>query len=132
MEDSIIKTRNADVWVENDILYCKLHHNTEVTLRDARKMVQIAKNINHQRKLPVLADLTEARSMSRDARKYFSSSEAEKYAVALALITDSVVGSVIGNFFLRINNPPYPVRLFSEEKAAIKWLKSFVSDVNGK
>jgi len=34
---------------------------------------------------------------------------------------------VIGNFFIGINKPPLPTRLFDDEPAAVAWLQQFVA-----
>lgn len=41
---------------------------------------------------------------------------------AVAVVLTSTVGSVLVNFFLRVNRPPYPFRIFSTEGAAEEWL----------
>lgn len=42
---------------------------------------------------------------------------------AVAMVTHSATTSIIGNFFLSLNRPGYPCRLFSEDEQALGWLK---------
>jgi hypothetical protein len=42
--------------------------------------------------------------------------------MAFAILIDSSVSRVVGNFFLGINKPAVPTKLFTNEKEAVKWL----------
>ena len=61
-----------------------------------------------------------------DARAYYSSDEAARQTCGVALIVGSAVSRVIGNFFIGLNKPPYPTRLFTDEAEAIAWLQKLL------
>jgi hypothetical protein len=42
------------------------------------------------------------------------------------LIVDTPLSRTLGTFFLRVNKPPFPVRLFDNEASAVAWLRAFV------
>jgi hypothetical protein len=46
--------------------------------------------------------------------------------LATALIVDSPVGRIIGNFFIGMNKPGIPVKIFDSEDKAIQWLRGFI------
>jgi hypothetical protein len=64
--------------------------------------------------------------MSKEAREHFSTNGRDTHVSAFGIIVSSTVSRVIGNFFMGINKPPVPTRLFSDEAAATKWLLNFV------
>ena len=74
---------------------------------------------------PVWADIRHVKSMSREAR-VFITREARKYVMAAALVVESPLSRMIGNFFLGFNKPPFPVRLFTSGEKAEEWLQQFV------
>lgn len=45
--------------------------------------------------------------------------------IVAALIIDSPIGRVLGNFFISISRPLRPTKIFTDEIKAIKWLKKF-------
>jgi len=45
---------------------------------------------------------------------------------ARALLIESLVGQVIANFFISLNKPTVPTRLFTSEVEAVAWLKTFI------
>lgn len=72
---------------------------------------------------PTLADVRLVRSIDAEARHAFSSGEINRSMVSrIALLTGSPMTRMIGNFFLGMNRPSFPTRLFSDEAAARRWL----------
>jgi len=74
---------------------------------------------------PMLVDGRDVSSITKEARDYFAKDDGIKLLLASALVADSVLGKFIGNFFLQINKPILPLRLFTDEKEAYKWLQQF-------
>jgi hypothetical protein len=66
------------------------------------------------------------KSFDRAARKYFAGEEAGQTVRALAIITGSPVSRILGNFYLGINRPQTPCRLFTAEDEALEWLKEYL------
>ncbi len=44
---------------------------------------------------------------------------------AMAIITTSPVSRMIANLFFGLKPPPYPVKMFSNEKDAVEWIRQF-------
>ena len=47
-------------------------------------------------------------------------------ATAVALVVDTPVSRVLGNFYLGLSKPHIPSRLFNDEAEALDWLKRFL------
>lgn len=125
MVNKFIKTKSAQIWIEDNILRCKLVPGAEITIDHAKEIVKETLRLCKGKKMPILGDMREAKYISFESRRYLSGNEAEKAAYALAMIANSPVSKVIGNFLIGINKPPYPVRLFTSKEKAIEWLKKF-------
>jgi hypothetical protein len=80
---------------------------------------------SHGVSYPLLIDARNVQSITKEARDYFASDEGVSLLLASALILDSVLGKFLGNFFLQINKPKTPLKLFIDEKEAMKWLQQF-------
>lgn len=73
---------------------------------------------------PLLIDVRPLRSMDGDARAFFASAGGPS---AVALLVDSPLSRILANFFIGLNrHPTIPTRLFTDEGAALNWLKGFV------
>jgi hypothetical protein len=69
--------------------------------------------------LRAIVVLTNQSSTDRGARQAFS--EVTEGYVCIALVVKSRVSEVTGNFFLRLNGPKCPMRLFKNVDDASEW-----------
>jgi hypothetical protein len=131
MKHEVIETRTAKIWVGVDgIMRVISLPNVDVDLADMKEINEHLVRLSGGKKIPVFDDIRGVKSITREARLFTSSAEAVQVSQAAALLIGSPVSSIIGNFFLGINKPPYPTRLFTSEEAAIKWLKGFTENQN--
>ena len=79
-------------------------------------------------KTRVLIDMTEVAKISKEARDYFANERTASIQRATALLIGSPVSRVIGNFFMGLNKPISPTRLFTDPHKAIQWLHTFSDD----
>ena len=62
-------------------------------------------------------------SISRKARELSSSKEVCFNAICKAIVAASKTSTVVGSFFITFMKPYAPIKLFSNEEAAFKWVK---------
>lgn len=110
--------------LENGIVYVIFKENVDVTLENAKTSIESGKKITGMKKYPTIIHLQNIRSISKEARDYFSGKETEPICSAVALIISSPIATVLGNFFLGMNKAIYPLRLFRSVEEAEKWLRS--------
>ncbi len=79
-------------------------------------------------KTRVLIDMTAVTKISKQARDYFANERTASIQRATALLIGSPVSRVIGNFFMGLNRPISPTRLFTDPHKAIQWLHTFSDD----
>ena len=99
----------------------------DLDLTDAKDVIRAVGSLCGGVRRPVLVDLRELRSMSRDCRKYFAGPETAATEAAAALLVVSPIARAIGNFFMGLNKPLLPTRLFTSEDDALTWLRGFVT-----
>jgi hypothetical protein len=121
------ETRTARVRLDPEGFVCVfLHPGAEVELDDALEITEAGTELIEGKKRPFLTDIREIGSISREARNHFSGTEAAENCLATAVLVGSPLSHVIGSFFLGLNKPPFPVKLFSSEDGARKWLRQFL------
>ena len=65
---------------------------------------------------PFLMDISRVRSLSRDARNHFAHSDGVREIFScVALVVGSPLSRAVGNFFIGLNKPGMPTRLFTSE-----------------
>ena len=70
-----------------------------------------------------MVDLRTHPKPDHDARAYGNSEAVRSITTAMAMLTDSLLSVILGNFFIGINRPDYPTKLFKCPEKAIEWLK---------
>lgn len=128
MSQPTIDLRSQVIWLDEDgIVHVKLKPHLHVGLADAMEAIQEITALCQGTKRPTVVDMTELRSMDRNARAYFAGPDTANTESAAALLVSSPLSHTIGNFFLGLNQTLFPTRLFRSEADAIAWLRQFLN-----
>lgn len=92
------------------------------SIEDARRNIEALEGLSEGVKRPLLLDIRTTGTLSREARQEYAE-VGGKLITRLAFVADSAFTRVVGNLFIRLARPHYPVRLFASEEAAMRWLK---------
>ena len=119
----VIHTSIADVFAEPDgtvvvRFLAGSHLTVEVTPAVIRAQISAARGAQR----PTLADLRGIASNERGARELAAGPEIVAVTLRMALLVESPVSRIFGNFFMRVTRPAYPTRLFTDEASARRWL----------
>jgi hypothetical protein len=121
-----IDLRCYNTWMGVDgIVRTKVKKNSEIVIEDALEN-SIAVNSFSQDEYPMIVDTTLAKSITKEARDYFSMKGRESKIVAFAILINSPLSKIIANFFMGLNKPRVPVKLFTDEDLAIEWCKNYI------
>lgn len=119
-----IELRAFTSWLGNDgICYTVVKPNAIVNLQDAQENSCSVKEISEGTIYPLLVNLMEINSISKEARDHFSMQNRTPGVSAIAMLIRSPVSRIIGNFFLGMNRSVVPTKLFTDESEAVSWLK---------
>ncbi|MDH3942778.1 MAG: hypothetical protein OEV06_01615 [Anaerolineae bacterium] len=114
---------------DDAIIRVQLSPDSRLTITEAESIVDEIKELRKGQKAVVLTDITrhEGFTSDRETRDFLAHPDIGEIVNACAILIGSPMGGFLGNFFLRINKPPYKVRLFTSEKKAVEWLKKNIS-----
>jgi hypothetical protein len=98
---------------------------TRMTLDDAQGAIAAMVQLTGGRPSPLLVNTQNAATRDRDARMEFV--RRADLVTAVALIVATPLSRIMGNFFLSVNSPSAPTRLFDDEESAIAWLSGGAS-----
>jgi hypothetical protein len=120
-----VSLRTGRFWRDGGVLRGECFDAAEETIADAKEQLARQREMLDGKPLPFLMDIRRVRSLSRDARAFFASAEAAEVFAATALLIASPLSRAIGNFFLGLNRPSMPTRLFTSERDALAWLDQY-------
>ena len=130
MDSNLIVKRSelefAEAWLRADgILVYSPRPDLRIDLETAQQILILGKKlVDHP--VPVLVHMGNVLRVTREARDLFASDDYTKVAEQSALLVTSPVSRVVSNFFVGLNKPLYPLRVFTDENDAIAWLKGFL------
>jgi hypothetical protein len=110
-------------WIEGDIMYGQYKPNITIDLDAAKKIAQDRLALAAGKDYPFMGYMEGVSSATKEARDFFSRGDGIKHMKKLALLTNSPISRMIGNFFLTISKPAVPTRLFKGKDDAMKWLR---------
>lgn len=114
-------------WMGDDgICRTKTKPQAEITIKEAIENSAAVSSFYKDKKFPLLVDARYVKSMAKEARKHFSTNGRTTRINSMAIMVRSPLSRVIGNFFMGLNKPLVPARLFDDEEEAVKWLKMYV------
>ncbi len=119
-----ITTTKADVTlVEPDQVKIQIHDQVELDKEDMLAINAAKFRLVGDKKHIVLFIPGKLGSITQAAREVSASPEVNRNALAKAIVVSTISQRLIGNFFINVNKPPAPTRVFSSEEEALTWLK---------
>jgi len=115
----------GSIVVENGIMKCSFYDLHELTLEITRHLV--AKRIEHSNGVsyPCLFDISKIKHSTKEARDYLAN-EGNELVTASAILVESAVLKMAANFYVSVNKPVKPTRLFTDKQTALDWLHQFI------
>jgi len=111
----------ATFWFDETGILCSVSKSGARSIEIMAEYIEFVKDIIHNRKVCILTDISNASPMNKETREYVAG-QLESVYKAMAILTDTPVGTMIGKVFTQLEKQPYPISMFSEEDSARKWL----------
>lgn len=120
-----ITTKTSRNWIDNGILFSENVGGNFIDLEEAKTISKVFKELAPD-PLPLIVELGAPKGQSKEARDFFSSdpNHVETYT-AVALLVSSPISKILANFYLGLNKPPKPTKLFTSRESAISWCEQY-------
>jgi hypothetical protein len=112
--------------IKNNIVITRYLDTRAVTGPVAEEMVRRRKEFTNNEPCKVIIVFPKLSNMDKAGRDYMSSEDAKEGIIASAMVTNSILGRAIINFFLKLNNKDrqdFPSKVFNTEEEAIQWIE---------
>ena len=81
-------------------------------------------NFFQKKSYPSLFDITEVKQTTKEARD-FMANEGNDLVLASAMIVTNPMLKMMANFYIMVNRPKNPTKLFTDRESALEWLSQF-------
>ncbi len=116
--------------VGDRILHIKLDNDAVVSLEDMAAYLKCVEEDFGGQKFANLVEFGSLSNVSREAREFAAKAESNSLTIADAFVLKSLSQRILGNFYLKIDKPVVPTKLFSDVKSARQWLDNLLLSEN--
>jgi len=120
--EPVVNPRTDVFWFTEGVLGISIKGPCSLDAGDTEEIFLAFERLGVRAPTALLADIRTLRGVSLGVRVHMSSERAGRYLARVALVADSPLTRTIGNFFMRLNRPPFPIRIFDGEDEALRWL----------
>ncbi|MFT7343892.1 MAG: hypothetical protein ACI9XP_000469 [Lentimonas sp.] len=124
-EDEVIEREKDFLWFDENGILCTVSKDDigDVSIDELQKIIDEWEK-EHKGETYYMLSVYNPKAKMNKAQRDFISKVYSKYINALAVINDSAMGRMAINLFIAIQPPPYPLKMFKDEKSAKAWLIS--------
>lgn len=125
MKKLLLDNEEVRIELEDGILFAEWKSNF-ADLNAAQLAVKYRLECTNFVSFPLLLNAKKIKNITKPARDFLASEKGCEGIIAGAILINSNLGRVIGNFFIQINKPIRPSKLFTDEIKAKKWLSKYI------
>lgn len=122
-QKAVFSNEKFEIFVlSSNIFKLKPKSGIELDVEDGYEIRRNFLLLSKGNKFAVLTDATNFFATTSELRQLLASQEFTDLRFATAIVTQSMASKIIGNFFIKVNKPATPTKLFSSEEIAFEWL----------
>lgn len=126
-EEKVIENDVAIVRSRKDgIVHVTFKEGTEIDADLQDRMIEVYLEICGGRKRPFLYTGIGDVTITKEGREHSKNLEDVFPTTATAVIADNLAYKLIANFYLKVNKPKTPYKVFKDFPSAESWLKKFI------
>jgi hypothetical protein len=123
--DKFLDTPYVYYELQGDLLIATYKKDLKVNLEIAKEIIRERHEFTNNKPVLLLVYNQGVVRMDKKAREHLSSGDGIKGIIAAAIVVGSPFTSFMANFFVSVNKPKMPARVFSNPDDAFKWLEKF-------
>jgi hypothetical protein len=110
---------------ETGLVYAKVFPGAEISMKEAEEYHSMVDYLSNSEPHATVLDISGIKYMSKESREFLSQSSSDwGKTIAVAFIVNSFTARMIANFFLTVNKPKYPIKIFTDPLLAQQWAKN--------
>jgi hypothetical protein len=131
----VLCTRTQRVWLRRDGIVQTENYDSKqgvggemvvMDLECAKENVAAVMAVSGGKRRPLYVDQQLSLPMTRDAQQFYASDAVVPATTAVAILADSWIGRLLGNFVLGYKKGGVPMKLVQSEAEGVRWLKGYL------
>ncbi len=117
-------TRYVYMIIKNGIFYAIFKELNTLDMDAAKVSVKDRLDFFEGKSYPCLFDITKVKETTKEARD-FMANEGNDLVIASAMVVNNPMLKMMANFYIMVNKPKNPTRLFTDRDSALEWLEQY-------
>lgn len=110
--------------IEPGIMVSQYYRDVELNLELALQIDHLGGQLANGKAMPQLFLACVGQTVTREVRNWSASPEGAKHTLCTAVACSSMAHKILGNFFIKVQKPQRPTKMFSDVLTAKEWLIS--------
>ena len=119
-----IETPTASLILEDDVLFVKMNAGIEFDETALVELFNASNQLAEFKKRHVIVDTRKSFNSSPGVRNLYATDKFIKYRYSDAFIVNSLSMRLLVNFYISVNKPKIPTKIFNDEVKAFEWINS--------
>lgn len=124
-DNQLIEGEIADYLLTDDGILISYSKSVLRTVENISANVALVKKITGNKKVPLLIYLKNSPVPDKETRK-FSTEQLPQIYTAMAMVSKPGLAQLIMKILFKFQNPPIPIKSFTDDEKAMEWLKKFL------
>lgn len=108
------------------IVIVRKKSNSFVDIEEAKEDYEVHRRLAGSNPSPSMLIMNDMLNASAEAREFFSLPIHAEYRCAEAFVVNNLAIRMLITFYMKTAKKRYPIRIFSNEKDALAWLRTFI------
>lgn len=104
------------------IMVSQYYKDVELNLELALQIDQIAGELSKGEAMPHLFLACVGQTVTREVREWGATPEGARYTLCTAVTCTSLAHKILGSFFIKVQKPQRPTKMFNDVESAKEWL----------
>ncbi len=117
---------HSDIFLREDGIIQVNTKDHNYTLQNLKDLNRAQATLCNGKKRPLLVIAEPYGIIENDAREFMATPESIQYSTAEAFVINSLGQKILANFYLKVNKPGVPTRVFNDIRSAEDWLQSYL------
>ena len=124
MKKNYFENEFAEFWIEDEILFFNYKKDINLNLATVKRVVADRIKVQEGLSYPVICDARGLKEADKEARDFLAK-EGSELVIAVAIITGSPLTRFLFNFYVTINKPLTPTKMFMDQDQALSYLQEY-------
>lgn len=104
------------------VMFLNFKEGAELDVKEIKEMINAAETLSGKKPYLLLSDVRNQVEITPEGRKIAADKNESPCVLANAVLTNNLALKLTANFFIKINKPHFPLKVFNDYRKALKWL----------